>query len=275
MCAAKAQANSPPFMPGQRHVMVSDGAKLAVYDAGKKDAARTLVFIPGWTMPAAIFAPQVLKYSATQRVVAIDPRGQGQSDIVKVGYTLDRRTMDIAEIITQLELKNVVIVGWSLAVLETLNLTKEFPALPIVGIVLIDNSVGEATPPAGNPNFFPNLRQNRDATVSAFVKGMFKQPQHPSFLGDLTAQAQRMPVEASIALLSYPKPREFWREALYAFKPPVAYFITPKFDAQATAVKARRTDAFIRQFPNAGHALFVDDPLGFSAALDDFLKQLP
>jgi hypothetical protein len=101
---------------------------------------------------------------------------------------------------------------------------------------------------------------------------MFKTPQHPSYVGHIAQQSQRMSVEASVSLLSYPKAREYWRESLYGISRPVAYFVTAKFFAQADAVAVKRPDTFIKKFPNAGHALFVDDPTGFNSALAQFLN---
>jgi non-heme chloroperoxidase len=267
-------AFSPPAMPGiARAVTTSDRVALNVIDTGvpKIPTAQTLVFVPGWTMPARLFHAQVSTFSASHRVVAIDPRGQGESEVPQTGYTLDRRAQDIAEVLTALDLTNVVLIGWSLGVLESLHVANSSASSRIAAYVLIDNSVGEATPPKGDPNFFPNLRSQRHATVEKFVRGMFKSTPSSAFIAFITEQAQRASVENSIALLSYPKPREYWRDSLYAISKPVAYFVTPRFFAQADAVAAKRTGAFIKKFPNAGHALFVDEPQAFNAALSEFL----
>jgi non-heme chloroperoxidase len=234
-------------------VTTSDGVRLSVIDLGPRDAAQTLVFLPGWTMPAAIFAPQVQHFSKQLRVLAIDPRGQGLSEIASAGYS---------------------VVAWSLGVLETLKLLDQHKDVSLAGFVLIDNSVGEATPPKSNPNFFPDLRAKREKTVENFVKGMFKSSPSTDYLSWLTAQALRTNVEDSIRLLSYPVPREFWRETLYASKLPAAYWVSPRFAAQADAVRRNRPATDVRDFPNAGHALFVDEPQKFNEALQAFISKL-
>jgi non-heme chloroperoxidase len=261
--------------PRSERVLTSDGVALQAQVFGPSvPTPQTLVFVPGWTMPASLFDPQVSAFSARYRVVTIDPRGQGSSDVPTSGYTLERRTQDIADVLTALDLNNVVLIGWSLGVLELLHLSTTPAASRVAAYVLIDNSVGEATPPKGDPNFFPNLRSKRSETVERFVKGMFKTPVPAALVANVTSQAQRMSVENSIALLSYPKPREYWRESLYAINKPVAYVVTPKFFAQADAVAVKRNRTFIKKFPDAGHALFVDDARGFNAALQDFLNTL-
>ncbi len=269
-------AQIPPQFEAQRvSVTTTDAVRLSVIDLGPREATKTLVFIPGWTMPAAIFASQLEKFSKQYRVLAIDPRGQGMSEVATQGYTLERRTQDIAEVLNALSPTRPIIVAWSLGVLETLKLVDQFKAVPLAGVVLVDNSVGEATPPKSNPNFFPDLRAKRNKTMENFVKGMFKTSPSADYLAWLNAQVLRVGVEDSIRLLSYPMPREFWRETLYASTLPFAYWVTPRFAAQAQAVRRNRPATDVRDFPNAGHALFVDDVQGFNNALQQFISKIP
>jgi pimeloyl-ACP methyl ester carboxylesterase len=79
-----------------------------------------LVLIPGWTMPARIFAPQLEDLARDFRVIALDPRSQGESQKT-TGHHPDRRAQDIAELLARLQLQNVVLAGWSLGVPEVLT----------------------------------------------------------------------------------------------------------------------------------------------------------
>jgi non-heme chloroperoxidase len=276
MHTSPARAEKPPQLVSQRvSVATSDSVRLSVIDVGPRDASATLVFIPGWSMPAALFAPQVSALSKQYRVLAIDPRGQGMSEVATYGYTLERRTQDIYEVLAALKPTKPVLVAWSLGVLETLKLIDQYPSLSLAGIVLVDNSVGEATPPKSNPNFFHDLRAKRTKTVENFIKGMFKTSPSADYLAWLNSQALRVDVEDSIRLLSYPMPREFWRNTLYASPLPAAYWVTPRFAAQAEAVRRNRPATDVRDFPNAGHALFVDEAAAFNAALQSFISKLP
>ncbi len=257
-------------------VTTSDGVKLHVFDSARVSvpSAQILLFVPGWSMPGVVFDKQVAAFSPHFRVLVLDPRGQGASEIAQDGYTLERRSQDIADVLTTLNLQNVVLVGWSLGVLESLHLSTTPAAARIAAYVLVDNSVGEATPPKGDPNFFSNLRGKRDETVQRFVNGMFKTPQLPQYTGHIAQLAQQMSVENSIALLSYPKPRTYWRDALYAIEKPTAYFVTQKFFAQADAVKEKRPATFVKKFPSAGHALFVDAADEFNDSIRAFVSTL-
>src|SRR5438094_26826 len=79
----------------------TDGVRLHIIEAGPA-TARTIVFVPGWTMPAWIFQAQMQYFATQYHVVALDPRGQGSSEIAPSGYGQNRRGQDIAELIAAL-----------------------------------------------------------------------------------------------------------------------------------------------------------------------------
>src|SRR5271165_4964262 len=65
-------------------VTSSDGVKIHYVEAGTTRTtggvpASSILFIPGWTMPAWIWQKQIDYFSPKYRVVAIDPRCQGES----------------------------------------------------------------------------------------------------------------------------------------------------------------------------------------------------
>jgi microsomal epoxide hydrolase len=263
-----------PFREPPRFFQASDGAQLAWHELGLAHAPLTLVFVPGWSMPGWIWRAQADAFSGRYRVVVFDPRGQGESEVPLGGYEVERRARDIAELLAAADAHKAILVGWSLGVLETLMFSQRHPMERVVGIVLVDNSVGEATPPASAGRFIPNLRRDRAGTIERFVQGLFRTPQEPSFLAALAGAAQRMPVEASIRLLSYPVPREFWRDSLYSLPVPTLYVVTSKFAEQAAAVAARKPAIGTYVLQGVGHALFVDDAPQFNALLAEFAQRL-
>lgn len=91
---ASVTANSATFR-------ASDGASLHYLDAGTGQA---LVLIAGWTMPADIFEPQLAVLSDRFRVVALDPRSQGDSDKTAEGNYPERHAQDIKELLEHLQI---------------------------------------------------------------------------------------------------------------------------------------------------------------------------
>jgi microsomal epoxide hydrolase len=264
-----------------RHFTTSDGVRLHYLEAGpqRKDAAppgagRTLVFVPGWTMPAWIFERQMASLSRGMRVVALDPRSQGQSEIAPSGHDHVRRGRDIAELLARLGPQPVVLVGWSLGVLDALAFVRLHGDRQVAGLVLIDNSVGEEPAPVAPPAGPPRPQPPREVAMRSFVRGMFATPQPEAWLERLAQAALRTPDPVARQLLAYPVPRTWWREALYSTTRPVLYMVRPKWTGQAQNVRAKHPSAEVVLLDNSvGHALFVDDPAGFEARLTDFLRR--
>lgn len=251
----------------------SDGVRLHAISAGPATAP-TIVLIPGWTMPAWIFTPQIDAFAQHYRVVVLDPRGQGESDIAASGYDDHRRGEDIADLLQHLGPQPVLLGGWSLGVLDVLAYVHTHGDARIAGLVLIDNSVGEQPAPRpprpSRPHGPPPPWSD---SMRAFVRGMFVQPPPPAYLDQLTQAALRTPRWAAEDLLRYPEPRSYWRDALYSTRKPVLYIVRPGLAGQAANVARNDPAAETVVLRNVGHAMFVDDPARFDALLLAFIQQ--
>jgi microsomal epoxide hydrolase len=246
----------------------SDGVRLH-YTQNGPVGAPILVFVPGWTMPGWIFAPQISAFSKHYQVIAFDPRGQGASAIPARGYDQDRRGADIGELLARLP-GRVVLVGWSLGVLDALAYIHAQGEDRLAGLVLVDNSVGENPPPVPH-QATPGPVLGRAAMMRAFVGGMFHTPQSAAYLNRLTAACLRVPPRDAQALLSYPVPRSYWKAALLSTDVPVLYVVRPRLAPQANNLMRDRPNTRIAVFPNAGHALFVDEAGRFDTIMANFL----
>jgi microsomal epoxide hydrolase len=257
------------------YFITSDGVRLHYLEAGPRNAP-VIVFIPGWAMPAWIFSPQIRAFAQHDHVIAFDPRGQGDSDIPASGYDQDRRGQDIAELLDMLGPRKVVIVAWSLGVLDTLAYIHNSGDAQIAGLVFVDNSVGENPPPHPEPPPSPRRRLTHAQYMRAFVIGMFHTMQSPGYINRLTQATLRLPAEDARLLLAYPVPRSYWREAILSTSKPVLYLVRPHLVGQAQNLLIDRPNTQIAIFPSAGHALFVDAAPRFNTLLANFLRtQIP
>ncbi len=260
-------------LPGaaDHYFVSSDGVRLHYLQAGRP-TAHTIIFIPGWTMPAWIWAPQLAAFAPAYRVVAFDPRGQGASAVASTGYEPRRRGQDIAELIERLGGSPVLLVGWSLGVLDALAYVHEDGDRRLAGLVLVDNSVGE--PPAPRPPRRPPGRPiPHPLFMQRFVRAMFHTPQNPAWLDRLTEATLRTPDWAARALLDYPVPREYWRQAIFSTEKPVLYVVRPGFEAQAANLQRDRPNTETALFADAGHALFIDQAARFDALMASFIRR--
>ena len=261
-----------------RYFMTSDGVRLHYTESGR---GRTVVLVPGWTMPGWIFEVQIRAFSQLYRVVAFDPRSQGDSEVAETGHDPWRRGQDIGELLERLGPEPVLLMGWSLGVLDSLAYVHEYGDRHVAGLVLVDNSVGEDPPPSGSGSgagrsAHPSRRGPRPTRIEEmrhFVDGMFLRPQPAPWLERLTEACLRTPPAAASALRSYPVPRSFWKDAVYSTAHPVLYVVRPTLAGQAANLAAHHPDAESVVMDGVGHALFVDDPGRFDQVVETFIRR--
>ncbi len=92
-------------------ITTKDGTKIFYKDWG---AGQPVVFSHGWPLNADVWDDQTVFVAANgYRAIAADRRGHGRSSQTWDGNDLDTYADDLAELIEQLDLKDVVLVGHS------------------------------------------------------------------------------------------------------------------------------------------------------------------
>ncbi|MFP7832661.1 alpha/beta fold hydrolase [Marisediminicola sp. LYQ134] len=86
---------------------------LHVDDTG--GSGRPVVLIHGWPLSGESWSEQVTAFTAAgHRVITYDRRGFGRSDKPKTGYSYDTLTEDLHTLLTELDLTDVTLVGFSM-----------------------------------------------------------------------------------------------------------------------------------------------------------------
>ncbi len=273
--AQRAPVQSAPLAATDRYFVTSDGVRLHYIEAGR---GRTIVLVPGWTMPAWIWDAQIRDFARFYHVVAFDPRSQGDSEVAPSGYEPVRRGQDIAELIEHLGPQPVLLVGWSLGVLDALAYVHNTGDSRLAGLVLVDNSVGEDPPPSPSPHVRDaaarrSRRVPREESMREFVRAMFLRPQPEDYVERLTEACLHTPPAAAAELRSYPEPRSYWRDAIYSTGRPVLYIVRPRLAGQAANLAAHHADTESEVWDDVGHAMFVDDPVRFDATVYGFIRR--
>ena len=261
-----------------RWFITSDSVRLH-YLSGGSGPGPTVVFVPGWTMPADIWEPQLRYFAASRRVIALDPRSQGASQRTSDGNYTDRRARDIHELIAHLQAAPVVVVGWSMGAPEALELVEQFGTQDIAGLVLVDNFVWvpQGSPLAGfMDTLLFHLLRDRPVLTATFVRGMYRTPQDSTYLARITRTSLSTPTTTAYTLLAstFATGRRDWRPALDKLDRPLLFVGSALMRETADTVRNHVHDAQVEIFENAGHALFVDEPDHFNRVLEDFLKRL-
>ncbi len=106
------------------------------FQQGKGDT--TLLFLHGWCIDGTYWKNQVDYFSKNCNVYAIDLPGFGKSKAERTNWTIEEYANDVTAFIDTMNLKNVVIIGHSMAG-EIMLQTALSNNSKIVGIVGVDN----------------------------------------------------------------------------------------------------------------------------------------
>jgi microsomal epoxide hydrolase len=269
LTAAAGASENPAAKSG--YFTTSDGVRLHYLEAGSGPA---ILFVPGWTNPAWIWEPQIRYFSKKYRVVALDPRSQGESEQVTEGHYPERRARDVKELIEQLQLAPAVVVGFSMGEWEVLSYVDQFGTATLRGVVLVDAPIGSEDNTQEHPEllgFIQQLHMNRRQAIEGFLAFAFKKPQPEAYLKRITEASLKVPTNTAIALLAGYMGRD-WRPVLEKLDKPVLYTITKSLENQGEMLKTKLPSARVELFPEAGHVLFVDETERFNAILEEFAQ---
>ena len=148
---------------------------------------KAVVFIHGWDCNRHFFKKQVPEFAKKYNVVSFDLRGHGDSDRPEKGLYLARFAADVKELIEYLNLKDVVLIGWSMGVHIILEYINNYGCENISKVVLIDMTAKMVAEPnedwphalfqnytrADGMAYLEQIAQNWDAVAEGFVPAMF------------------------------------------------------------------------------------------------------
>jgi non-heme chloroperoxidase len=272
-----AQATPPTTTTKSGSFKTSDGISIHYLEAG---SGRSIVFIPGWTMPAWIWQKQIDEFSQHYHVVAVDPRSQGESDKPPYGHLPETRARDYKELVDQLRLKHPVLVGWSMACGELVKYAEQFGTENVSGFVLVDGFLNDKpsdlfVPISGWMNL---LQQDRQKQADGFVRTMFKKPQPEDYLKRVIEASTQVPAATAVVLIYNMIAVKDFSPGLASLaamktKSPVLFMYQPESQTSADFLKLKLGEKLrLERFDGDGHALFVDDPEKFNHVLEEFLK---
>ncbi|NNE36558.1 MAG: alpha/beta hydrolase [Rhodothermales bacterium] len=257
------------------HFLTSDDVRLHYLDEG---AGPTLVFVPGWTMPAWIWEHQIRHFSRNHRVIAFDPRGQGSSDKPAFGYDHGRRARDIGELIAHLDTDPVVLVGWSLGVLEVIKYLEEDGTRAVRGVVLVDWEMHYDNPEAFAGRYV-SLQTEREDWTRRFVKAIYRSEQSAAYLERVLRAALDTPTNAAAIMIGniILQGDTDLRPFMDVLDRPVLFvYSSSEWSRTAAAdVRAGWSRFQVEVIDETSHTLFVDKSDEFNRVLEEFLVTLP
>ena len=237
----------------------------------------SILFVPGWTMPAWIWQKQIDYFSRDYRVVAMDPRSQGDSSQTSDGLYPAARARDIKAVVDQLHLAPVVIVSWSMAVVETMAYVDQFGTGDFAGLVLVDNDAGGRGMGDADQDFgmLKGILEDRQNAADGFIRKInFHKPQPEDYLQKLIQASLRVPTNTAVALLVGYFVSDYRPVLPKIDKPTVICVEKSSYMSTIVDMQSKIKGSKLEVFEGDGHALFVDDADKFNALVEDFLLDL-
>ena len=149
----------------------------------------TLVFVHGWCINKSYWSNQVTYFSKKYRVVTFDMPGFGESGKNRKDWSTQAYGRDVDSVISQLKLKNVILIGHSMAGDIVLQAAINNPK--VIGLVGIDNfkNVGHIENAASKKDF---------ADAIATLKRNFKSVAVPYFKQDLFSKTTSKAIQERV-----------------------------------------------------------------------------
>jgi len=269
-----------------QNVEVAPGVMLNVVEAGEDTGAPTLVLVPGWSMASEVWRAQIDHFSRDRRVIAIDPRSQGESTKTGYGNTPAVRARDLHAVLEAKGVRRPVLVGWSQGVQDIAAYVAQYGTDDLAGLVLVDSAIAggarSMTPANAEANTVTFVRmaiyqQYQAEYVQGFLDAIITQPQPQERLDRLAADAMKIPPAIGVAIMIADLFGDDHSAAADKIRRPtlvIASDSSPELERQRE-LAARIPGARFEIVADAGHALFVDQPERFNALLTEFLAALP
>lgn len=250
--------------------------KIAYTDNGQGDT--TLFFVHGWAINKSYFENQLTYFSNKYRVITIDRPGFGDSGKNRSDWSTAAYAGDIETVISKLNLKNVILVGHSMAgdiVLQAaINDTTH-----VIDIVGVDNfkSVGiseDAKSKEGFKQAINSLKHNFKKVASAyFTQYLFAKSTVDSIrtriLGDVAKN------DSTIAIANMVQGNNFDEVAKLKQYHKKLYLINSDYMPTDTSGLAKNKIPFMVTYVNdTGHFPMIEKPQDFNLCLQKILADI-
>jgi len=262
---------------------LTDGVSLWYEDQG---AGPTVLLVPGWTYTTRFYDHQVAELSKDHRVISVDLRGAGNSGKTPSGHSLSQYACDLLELCTGLELNQVTIVGWAMAVSVAVHALTRDPSR-FDRLVWVDHSPrfyasgdwayglhGNLDPWQWDEQIH-HLQQNRPAATRDLLASCFWKAPPPSELDWMVAELLKTPTEVMAQMLATVANVDL-RPMLPALSLPVLivngrHSIVPTEVGQWIATQVPQGRAIVLE--QSGHLPYIEEYQRFNDAVRHFVAE--
>jgi len=244
-----------------------------------------VILIHGWPLSSKSWEPQVSALlDAGYRVITYDRRGFGKSGASLDGYDYNSLTADLEELISNLDLQNVVLVGFSMGGGEVLRYLTNNGSDNVAKVALISSIIPLVKQREDNPDGVPegdlneileNVKKDRVTFLESFHKNFYNY----GLLSQSVSQAQ-LNYDWSIASNASPiatlKCAESWANT--DFRPELQNVTVPTLivhgDDDKVVPIATAGDQAAKGIPNSEYHIIEGAPHGLNVTHAEELNQI-
>lgn len=237
---------------------------IAYDDIGAGDPA--VVLLHGLFGNRSYYAAQAHHLSARHRVLNMDLRGHGESDVPDSGYSLDVLADDVIRGCEEAGVRRAVFCGHSFPV--ALRVVARRPDLA-AGLVLVDGVV-----------LLPLTERQTQAGFADVLETDIWREALLGFFGGIAAGAAervRADIAAAPRVYAAPMMRDIassdYADELASVRCPIMY-VHARVPTDLDRLRALRPDAIVETIANVGHWPMLTAPDELNTALDRFLKRI-
>ena len=257
-------------------VTAPDGVEIHFDRQGNDSPA--LVFVHGWANNRTIWKAQVDHFSENYEVINIDLPSFGESGNNRAHFSIKGFGKDVATVVENLGLSQVVLVGFSLGASVAIEAATEIPD-SVIGIVVVEHlhDIAVKTPASAfEDSARPYLDVVTNPTNEKLVAGGF-------YTRNQNASFQRV-----VAMLEG-GPRDGWKESLFdsmrwqqedcaesleQLQVPVLGIYAELRPINVEALQEHVPSFRAMTIPGAGHLVMWDAPQEFNRLLEQSIQEL-
>lgn len=259
-----------------------------------RGAGRPVVFVHGWQGAAEQWRAAAQALVGDCRTVLYDQRGHGRSHDAPSGWTVHRLAYDLAQLLEQLALTDVVLVGHSMGCSVIWAYLELFGAARLERLVLVDQAPAMVVDPVWDERMIGRAGaiftdrelhalchsladpESREQTVRTIVGGMLTPAAPPALKERVVAWGLRVDASFAPALLRNHAHQD-WRRQIGRIDIPTLVVagrasVVPWTAAEWIARKIRGARLEIFEPDEGGsHLLALENPARFNRLLSEFV----
>ncbi|MFE7064848.1 alpha/beta fold hydrolase [Sutcliffiella sp. NPDC057660] len=262
---------------------VGPGVELYYEDEGQ---GTPVVFIHGVWMSSRFFKEQIPYFKREHRAITLDLRGHGRSSKVEDGHTIKTYAQDLQTFLEKLNLKDVVLVGWSMGAFVVWEYLKLFGEGNVKGKVIVDELASDFKWPdfpigafdlATLTHFMREVQENRVEFLKGFLPLMFKSELSEAELEWMLEETTSPPVGVASAIL-FDQSVVDYRATLPSIQSPalLCFGREEKLIPVAAGEHLKRNlpNAELVLFENSCHCPFLEETDRFNEEVARFIQKL-